>query len=485
MIVKLLDLCAWLNLLLLPVCTLNLYMPKNSNKERSGVRKKLQIASINEALATWKEPYGCYSLVQKVLELSKPNHHQQKRPPRKVKDANLEACIRKLSNGHHTAAICVLSSNGVASSTPDTLHELQLKHPSAPPPIIPADNPSSNALHVDYKSVLQDLKSFPKGTACGRDGLRAQHLLGVLSGAAAAIAEDFLQSIVGVVNLWKEGRCPTILGEFFANAPLTLLLKSGGGLRPIAVGTIWRRLFSKLDATLVCKYLTTYIGNHQFGVGVPCGGEAILHSANKLVELKGSQDNMTMMLVDITNAFNMVDMTVLVNEVISKCLRIARWVEFCYSKPARLYYNDVVLSSAKGVQQDDLLGPLIFALILHPLVMEIASECTLDLHAWYLDDCTIAGDTMEFSKALSIVQAGGPARGLHLSVSKTEIFWPTNDPRRETHGVFPYSISRPIHGVKLLGGAVSLDLQYYNDLVAGRVEKSIHLMKSIKNLKDP
>lgn len=83
------------------------------------------------------------------------------------------------------------------------------------------------------------------------------------------------------------------------------------------------------------------------------------------------------------------------------------------------------------------------------------------------------------------IQAEGPARGLHLCVSKTEIFWPTNDPRRETHGVFPYNISRPIHGVKLLGGAVSLDLQYYNDLVEGRVEKSIHLMNSIKKLKDP
>ncbi|XP_026391995.1 uncharacterized protein LOC113287447 [Papaver somniferum] len=282
-IAKPLDLYAWLNLLLLPVCTLNLYMPKNSSEERSGVRKKLQIVSINEALATWKEPYGCYSLVQKVLELSKPNHHQQKQSVRKVKDVNLEAFRRKLSSGLYTAAILVLSSDGVAPSTPDKLHELQLKHPSAAPPVIPADNPSSNALCVDSKSVLQALKSFPKGTACARDGLRAQHFLDALSGAAASVAEDLLHSIVGVVNLWMEGRCPAILSEFVASAPLTPLLNPGGGLRPIAVGTIWRRLCSKLAATLVCKYLTTYLGNHHFGVGIPCGGEAILHSANKLV----------------------------------------------------------------------------------------------------------------------------------------------------------------------------------------------------------
>lgn len=69
-----LHLCAWLHLLLLPVCTLNLYMPKSSIEERSGTRKKLQIAAINQALVTWNEPNGCYSMVQKILDLFTTNH---------------------------------------------------------------------------------------------------------------------------------------------------------------------------------------------------------------------------------------------------------------------------------------------------------------------------------------------------------------------------------------------------------------------------
>lgn len=77
-----------------------------------------------------------------------------------------------------------------------------------------------------------------------------------------------------------------VLGEFVASAPLTPLLKPGGGLRPIAVGTIWRRLCSKLVVSSVCKDMTTYLGNHQFGVGIPGGGEGILHAANRLLELK-------------------------------------------------------------------------------------------------------------------------------------------------------------------------------------------------------
>lgn len=132
--------------------------------------------------------------------------------------------------------------------------------------------------------------------------------------------------------------------------------------------------------------MSTYLGNHQFGVGIPCSGEGILHSANALLELKGSQDTMTMLLIDFTNAFNVVSRTVLIKEVRDKCPSISKWVEFCYARPAKLYYNEFTLASAQGVQQGDPLGPLVFSLALHPLVCKIASQCTLDLNSWYLDD---------------------------------------------------------------------------------------------------
>ncbi|MCI90579.1 hypothetical protein A2U01_0111872, partial [Trifolium medium] len=46
--------------------------------------------------------------------------------------------------------------------------------------------------------------------------------------------------------MWLGGRCPKSLSEFVASAPLTPLLKPDGGIRSIAVGTIWRRLVSKV-----------------------------------------------------------------------------------------------------------------------------------------------------------------------------------------------------------------------------------------------
>lgn len=448
---------AWLQLLLLPVCTLNLYVPKYSSEERSGNRRKLQVAAINQDFMLWNEPEGCFKLTQKLLGFSKPKPHHKPILKNK-KNSNVEASRRKISHGNFSAAIRILSSNGVAPSTPDTLYELQQKHPPTPPPAIPIENISATTLSVDATLVLSAIKSFPKGTSCGREGLRDQHLLDAMSGPTAAIADDLLKSMAGVVNLWLSGQCPPILGEYVASAPLTPLLKPGGGLRSIAVGTIWRRLCSKLAATSVTKDMTEYLGTYQFGVGIPCGSEGIMHAANRLLEMKGCESNMTMLLIDFSNAFNLVDRSTLIKEVRAHCPSIARWVEFCYSTPARLYYNDNILSSATGVQQGDPLGPLLFALVLQLVAELIASQCTLDFHAWYLDDGTIACDTLGVVNALKILQEERPRRGQHLNISKTRVFWPTNDSRRDSPDVFPAQISKQSVVVKVLGGHVSLDL---------------------------
>ncbi|GKE83498.1 auxilin-like protein, partial [Tanacetum coccineum] len=290
--------------------------------------------------------------------------------------------------------------------------------------------------------------------------------------AASAVADDLLGYITGVVNLFLSGKCPSQLGEFIASTPLTPLVKPGGGLRLIAVGTVWRRLVSKVASSSVGDSISTYLQDFQFGVGVPGGCEAVLHSMNRLIEAKGDEVGLSMLLVDFKNAFNLVDMSVLLHETRARCPSIAPWVEFCYSQPARLYYDDIILWSCQGVQQGDPLGPLLFALALHPLVHTINQSCELTLQAWYLDDGTIVGDTLMVAKALDIIRSDGPGHGLFLNIDKTEL-------------IFPVNVSRPLNGVTLLGGSVSLDADFYRDLTLKRVSKTVSLIEAIHKLYDP
>lgn len=179
---------------------------------------------------------------------------------------NIRQCLRKVADGHFTAAVKVLCSSGVAPYNGDTIKALENKHPLKPPPSMPGTFYSEPPLVADFDSVLGCIKSFPKGTSCGRDGLRAQHILDALCGEG--FATDLLRAITTVVNLWLGGKCPSVLAEFVASAPLTPLIKPDNGIRPIAVGTIWRRLVSKVAMKGVGKGIVKYLNDFQFGVGV-------------------------------------------------------------------------------------------------------------------------------------------------------------------------------------------------------------------------
>ncbi|PWA80994.1 hypothetical protein CTI12_AA190310 [Artemisia annua] len=315
---------------------------------------------------------------------------------------------------------------------------------------------SEPPLVADIDGVFGCIKSFPKGTSCGRDGLRAQHILDALCGEGSATAADLLKAITSVVNLWLAGRCPTILAEFVASAPLTPLLKLDNGIRPIAVGTIWRRLVSKVAMKGVGKEMSKYLSDFQFGVGVSGGVEAVLHSVNRVLSEYHNDWSFAMLTVDFSNAFNLVDRSALLHEVRVRCPSISLWVDFLYGQTTRLYIGDTHIWSATGVQQGDPLGPLLFALVLHRLVHKIRDSCKLLLHAWYLDDGTVIEDSEEVARALDIIRITGPGLGLELNIKKIEIFWPSCNGVKLREGLFPIDIRRPSLGVKFLGGASEL-----------------------------
>ncbi|GJR29728.1 hypothetical protein Tco_1105960 [Tanacetum coccineum] len=213
----------------------------------------------------------------------------------------------------------MMSSNILTKSSKSNITALLAKHPILPPPVMPGSLPSEPPLVVDVDSVLGCIQSFPKGTSCGRDGLRAQHILDALC------IVGLLKAISVVVNLLLEGRCPKILAEFVASAPLTLLLKPDNGIRPIVVGAICRRLVSKVAMRGVRKEMSKYLGDFQFGVGVLSRVEAVLHGANRFLNKFHSYGSLAMLTVDFSNAFNLVDQTTLLNNVQTRCPSISLW----------------------------------------------------------------------------------------------------------------------------------------------------------------
>lgn len=162
-------------------------------------------------------------------------------------------------------------------------------------------------------------------------------------------------------------------------------------------------------------------------------------------------------------------------QVYEKLPGLYRWVEYCYSDSAYLFFGTCLLLSAAGVQQGDPLGPLLFSLVLHPLALKIQKEFpNLLLNVWYLDDGCIVGDVNEVYEVFQLLQVEGPARGLHLNVKKNEIWWPS----RSSSDPFPAEVDRVTNeGVKLLGVPIGT-----KEFTSQFVKKKLKVLKDVCDL---
>jgi len=472
---------AWILLLLFPLCVLH----RVPRRERFS-RNKVQMANILRALQYWNEgEAGKILLFNHLLE-----SHSSFFPPQKSISPSSHqivlSCKRKAMSGQYGTALKILSQTGLAPPNDATFLALTTLHPPSSSTLNSSTLESSFPDELCSNSiVLQCLRSFPKDTAPGGDGFRPQHLLDCFRGSASGFQSLLLEQVKSLVFLLLNGQCPGTLAPFIASAPLTALRKKDHGVRPIAVGLIWRRLASKVALKSVIHDAKLFLGDFQFGVGFKGGGEAIIHSTNRFLASFGTSMGMTLAAIDFSNAFNEIHRPLFLKVVVDKFPHLFPWVSFTYGQPGRLYFDEKVIMSSTGVQQGDPLGPLLFSLGLHSILHEVRSNCTLNFMAWYLDDGTLIGPTVEVSKAIKIIEDLAPISGLKLNYKKTSLFWPLKDPLWDDVSHFSPNFSQTTEGIVLLGATATLSTPFLHSVVSQRVEKILTLLQKLEELNDP
>ena len=205
--------------------------------------------------------------------------------------------------GFDRKACNALLSQGLCPQTAETAQALQALHPAQPPPTTPDVAAQPLAAVLVPEAIARALRSFPSDTAAGPSGLRVQHLR---EACAAGSTEALLQQLCGVVSLLAQGQACPAVAPSLAGASLVALPKPTGGVRPIAVGEILRRLTAKCLMEAVRDDARQHFAPVQLGAAIPGGAEAAVHTARAWYDRNKGQPGKVLVKLDFKNAFNLV-----------------------------------------------------------------------------------------------------------------------------------------------------------------------------------
>ena len=162
-----------------------------------------------------------------------------------IKEQQTKRCINLTGEGGFSNACKSLVSAPPLGHTNEVKELLEAKHPSAARPVDLSDfgNASTNLVPLaEVDLVERCIRSFHRLSSGGPSGLRPIHLKNCLS---TEHRDEVLSLSTALINLLAKGEAPSILAPFLAGATLTALPKKDNGVRPVAVGEVWRRLTAK------------------------------------------------------------------------------------------------------------------------------------------------------------------------------------------------------------------------------------------------
>ena len=129
-------------------------------------------------------------------------------------------------------------------------------------------------------------------------------------------------------------------------------------------------------------------GSLQVCAGHKSGSEAAVHAMNSLFQ---HEETDAVLLVDASNAFNLLNRAAALHNIRIVCPAIATFAITTYRASARLFVTGgKELVSAEGTTQGDPLAMCLYALSLQPLISRLqavsqAKQC------WFADDATGCG----------------------------------------------------------------------------------------------
>lgn len=405
------------------------------------------------------------------------------------------ACIR-IENGRAGKAIRALQSGKIAPQNDRNLKVLQQKHPISEEEIEPEEERCKRVdIVVTPDMALKTLKEFDPTCSAGLSGFSPRFLLELVNADPTNnILKFFGRLMTRLINAKKVDKP---VRDLLMRCRLTALekdklLQDGDcDLRPIAVGELIRRWISKIALRVISGKSRNFFLPQQFGLGISCGNEMIVNGVRFFFEHLSSLpefQDFVLVQLDFENAYNTCSRKLFLNLVFKHFPEIFPWVRLCYASDSELLWFDQSVISASGTQQGDPLGPLLFAICLYPLLLELKK---LGKQFWFLDDGSLLIPKSSLQSLFQILEKHTTSNLLRVSYKKSLLYHP--DPNvfgtsstQEGEYKISESVSVPFssRGVVLLGSAIGCP-EFIEEFLSKKIEDYRIICETIKRIDDP
>ena len=433
--------------------------------------------------------------------------------------------------GHLSKACACLTQSPIAETADERVRrDLQGKHPVRELPA-PRAVQQCERFETSMEEFDRVFKHVPRARAAGLIGLSFENYQAIYENGG----RDVLFSLVSAINA---GEMHQSFIDMLGEARIIALEKPDKGIRPIAIGDSLARLAAKC-ACQTCSaafaaHLTTSRESPsapaplQLGVGVRGGTELVVHIARLLLE---ANPTWACSSNDIANGFNTVKRDAVYDALErSPFAYLLPMVQQYYSRrgglfttsgplrgtvPAEFAESDEaadqelfdavqralqsldferaqpLVGSTHGVRQGDPLGPALFALAYHSVLVKLQAEFPDCVVIAYLDDTYVLGPPARaWAATLRLHDLAREQCSLEPNLGKIEVFAP--DPLADL-GFLPASVKgsphhsnpefRCLRGFKCVGAYVGDD-DWAALQLSRRLERLKELLAKIGKLHD-
>ena len=191
-------------------------------------------------------------------------------------------------------------------------------------------------------------------------------------------------------NLLTEFYDPSLIAPLTACRLIPLSKGPSGGIRPIGVGEVLRRIMGKVVASTLKEQIKEAAGPLQTCASHGAGAEAAIHSMREIFE---KEETDGVLPIDASNTFNNMNRAAALHNIQIQCPSLSKYIINQYRKELRLFITGgAEIQSQEGTTQGDPLAMAWYSIATSLLITILRRLIEKILQAWLADDAAAAGD---------------------------------------------------------------------------------------------